>query len=126
VLNAIFEIETLQGMALPCLLYGNEIWTLKRTDYRELEVAEMLFLRYVAGYTLWDKERRDEIRSQLGMKKTDKQIQERKKNWQEHLQSMPSERALKQILHYQSIGRHDPGRPRRRLVHDLMFEDGTG
>jgi hypothetical protein len=42
---------------------------------------------------------------------------ERKKNWLEHLQKMPSERAPKQLLYeyYQPIGRHDPGRPKRRL-----------
>lgn len=57
----------------------------------------MRFQRYVAGYTLWDKERSEEIRSQLGARELNKQICERKKNKLEPLQSMPSERAHKQI-----------------------------
>jgi hypothetical protein len=36
----------------------------------------MRFLRHGAGYTLWDKKRSDEIMSQLGTNKLDKQIHE--------------------------------------------------
>jgi hypothetical protein len=32
---------------------------MEMTDERRLEAAEMRFLRCVAGYTLWDKERSD-------------------------------------------------------------------
>jgi hypothetical protein len=93
-------------------LYGSETWTVRRTDKRGLEAAEMRFLRYVAGYTLWDKERRDETRSQLGRMKFDIQVHKREKDWLEHLQRMPSERAPKQRSYYQPIGGRDPGRPR--------------
>lgn len=51
---------------------------LLRTEERRLEAAEMRFPRYVAGYTLWNKERSDKVRSQLGMRKLDKRIRERK------------------------------------------------
>jgi hypothetical protein len=71
----------LKTMELPCLTYGSEIWALKRTDERRLEPAGLRFLRHVSGYTAWDKERNDGIRSQLGMRKLDKQIYDRKKNW---------------------------------------------
>jgi hypothetical protein len=60
---------------MPC----SETWTLRRTEKRRLEATEMWFLRYVAGYTVWDKERVDEM-SQLGMRKLGIQIHERKKN----------------------------------------------
>jgi hypothetical protein len=60
------------------MMYGSETWTL-RTDERRLEAVEVRFLLHVAGYTLWDKERSDKVRSQLGMRKLDKQIHERKK-----------------------------------------------
>jgi hypothetical protein len=56
-----------------------------------------------AGYTAWDKGKSDEMRSQLGMRKFDKQIRERKKNRLEHLQGMPSENT-------RPIRRRDPGR----------------
>jgi hypothetical protein len=71
-------------MALPCLMYGSETWAL-RTDETRLGASDMRFLRHVAGYTVWEKERSDEIRSQQGMRKLEKQIHERKQNWPEHL-----------------------------------------
>ena len=42
-------------MAVPVLIYGNENWSLNRSDKRKIEAAEMRFLRPMAGYTLWDK-----------------------------------------------------------------------
>jgi hypothetical protein len=64
----------------------------------------MWILQYVAGYTLWDKKRIDEIRKQLGMRKLDKQIHERKKSWLQHLQRMPLGTACKQLLYCYPIG----------------------
>jgi hypothetical protein len=57
----------------------------------------MRFLPYVAGYILWDKERSDQIRSQLIMRKWNKQTHERKRNWLEHLQRMSSEGARQRL-----------------------------
>jgi hypothetical protein len=48
------------------------------TDGIRLEAAEMRLVQYAAGYTVWDKERRCEIRSQLGMGKLAKQTHARK------------------------------------------------
>ena len=44
-------------MAVPVLMYGSENWFLNRSDKRKIEVAEMRFLRPMAGYrpTLWYK-----------------------------------------------------------------------
>ena len=53
-------------MAVPVLMYGSENWSLNRSDKRNIEAAEMRFLRPMAGYTLWDKKRSD-IRKQLGI-----------------------------------------------------------
>jgi hypothetical protein len=61
------------------------------------------------------KERR-KIRSLLEMWKLDKQIDERKKNCLDCLQSMPSEGAPILLLYFRTIGRRDPGWPRRRWL----------
>jgi hypothetical protein len=45
--------------------------------------------------------------------------QEWKKNWLQHLQRKPSERAPKQILCYRQRGRRNPGKPRRRSWVDI-------
>jgi hypothetical protein len=48
------------------------------------------------------------------MRRPDKQIYERNKNWLEHLQRMPSERARKPILYYDPIRKRDLRRSRSR------------
>jgi hypothetical protein len=40
-------------MAVPMLTYESENWTINRSD-KKIELAEMKFLRSVAGYTLLD------------------------------------------------------------------------
>jgi hypothetical protein len=57
------------------------------------------------------------------MKNLDAQIHERKKNWLEHLQSMPSEKAGKQLVYYQPTGRSDS---EDKEKDGMIFEDGTG
>jgi hypothetical protein len=84
-------------------------------EHSHYMVLMVRFLRCLVGYNHWDKERRVEIRSQLRMRKLDKQVHERNKNWLEHLQRMPSERSSKQLSYYRLIGRCDPGK-RRKMV----------
>jgi hypothetical protein len=97
-----------------------------RIDERRLKAGEMPSLRCVSSYTLWFKETSGETRSHLAIRTFDKQIHERKKNKPEHMQRIPSEGTSKQIIYYQPLGRCDRGRPRRRWLNDLMFEDETG
>ena len=42
-------------------------WPLNRADKRNIEAAEMKFLRLTAGYTLLGKKRSSDIREQLGI-----------------------------------------------------------
>ena len=49
-------------MAVPVLMYGSENWSLNRSDKREIEAAEMRFLRPMTGL---DKKRSSDIRQQL-------------------------------------------------------------
>ena len=49
------QIKFYMVMAVPVLMYGSENWSLKRSDKRKIEAAEMRFLRLMAGYTLWNK-----------------------------------------------------------------------
>ena len=48
-------IKFYKVLAIPVLMYGSENWFLNRSDKRIIEVAEMRFLRPMAGYTLLDK-----------------------------------------------------------------------
>jgi hypothetical protein len=51
------QIKFYKVMAVPVLMYGSENWSLNRSDKREIEAAEMIFLRPMAEYTFWDKKK---------------------------------------------------------------------
>ena len=61
------------------------------------EAAELRFLRPMAGYTLWDKERSSNIREQLGMFNITDKLTHYKINWREHIQRMDDNRLPKKI-----------------------------
>jgi hypothetical protein len=65
----------------------------------------MRLLWYVAGYTERDNERSDDIKSHLRMRNLEKQMQEWKQFWLDHLQRMSSEKTPKQLLY---CGAYDP------------------
>jgi hypothetical protein len=59
--------------------------------------------------------------SQMVVRKLDTKARGKKRNWRNHLQTIPSERTPKQLLHYPSIGSCNSGR-RRRWQESLMSE----
>ena len=74
-------------MAVPVLMYSSENWSLNRSDKREIEAAEMRFLRPIAGYTLLDKKKRsNDIREQLGIFNINDKLTQYKINSREHIQ----------------------------------------
>ena len=89
-------------MAVPVLMYGNENWSLNRTYEREIEAAEIIFLRSMAGYIFWDKKRRTDIREHLGIFDINDKLTQYKINWREHIQRMDDNRLSKKILNYKS------------------------
>ena len=72
-------------MTVPVLMYGSENWSLNK---RKIEAAEMIFLRPMAGYTLWNKKRSSDIREQLGTFNINDKLTQYKINWRERIQRM--------------------------------------
>ncbi|KAJ4444055.1 hypothetical protein ANN_05844 [Periplaneta americana] len=91
-------------MAVPVLAYGAETWAMNRSDKRIIETAEMRFLRYVAGCTLRDHIRSEDIRAHLNIFCLNKRIEENQVQWKEHISRMPDERLVKQVLQYRPTG----------------------
>lgn len=46
------KLKVWNTLAVPTLIYGSEIWTLRKEDVTKLTTSEMKFLRKTAGYTL--------------------------------------------------------------------------
>lgn len=108
------QLKFYKTMAVPMLTYACENWTLNRSNKRRIEVAEMKFLRSVAGYTLLDKKYNEEIRTELNIFNLTERIQSLRSNWLQHIERMPPYRLPLILLHYQPKGRRNVGRPMTR------------
>ena len=53
-------------MKVGVLLYASECWTPRENEERKIEARYMTFLWSVAGYTLLDKKRNEDIRKKTG------------------------------------------------------------
>ena len=58
---------------------------------RRIEAAEMMLLRSLAGYTLYDHKTNDYIRRELQTKGILDKIDEYRQNWFQQLQRMPQD-----------------------------------
>jgi hypothetical protein len=72
-------------MAIPVLLYGCEIWTLKKRDWNRIQAAEMKYFRPVKGCTKIDQLRNEDIWNELGIHCLYEKITEYRDKWKIHL-----------------------------------------
>ena len=91
----LIQIKCYKVTAVPVLMYGSENWSLNRSDKRKIEVAEMRFLRPMAGYTLLDNKRSSDIREQFGIFNINDKLTQYKINWREDIQRMDDNRLPK-------------------------------
>ena len=78
----------------------------------------MRFLRPMAGYTLWDKKRSDDIREQLGIFNINDKLTQYKINWRNiYKEWMTTDYPKK--LNYKPEGRRNIGRPQTRWEDDF-------
>ncbi|KAJ4443169.1 hypothetical protein ANN_04819 [Periplaneta americana] len=107
------KLKFYKVVAVPMLMYGAEFWVLNKKEERRIEAAEMKFFRGVAGYTLWDRKRNDDIRKELKIFKLTEKIFQYRNDWMEN-DCIP-----KLILNYKPNGVRNVGRPRRRWIQQL-------
>jgi hypothetical protein len=110
-------------MAVPVLMYGSEVWTIKKKDISRIQSAEMIFLRSVKGCTRMYHISNEEIRTELEMYAIQDKITEYRIRWSAHLRRMDNSRLSKQALLYKQRGRRDMGRPRKRWTADVGTRD---
>jgi hypothetical protein len=89
------SIKVYSALALPILLYGSEIWTLRPKDKKRLTLIKIKFFRRTAGYTLFDHKRNEEILEELKVKPVDEKLRRYKSNWLQHVTRMNNNRMSK-------------------------------
>jgi hypothetical protein len=93
------RIKAYTALALPILLYGSEIWTLRQKEKRRLTLIEMKLFR-TAGYTLFDHKRNEKILQELKVGPVDNKLRIYKSNWLQHVTRMNNNRMPKIMLNY--------------------------
>jgi hypothetical protein len=87
---------------------------------RRLISAEMCFLRRTAAYSRWDHKRNEDILTELQISQITEFIYQYRKNWNEHVDRMISDRIPKMILKYQPKGKRNLGIPLKRWKDSVM------
>ena len=108
-------------MVRPVLIYGSEIWTLKRCEEERLERTEMRMLRWILGLTLRDKKRNVDIRRILGVACITDKVQEARLRWFGHVQRPEEEDCVSRILEADVHGQRSRGRQRKRWIDVVKY-----
>ena len=117
------KVKVYETMVVPILLYGSECWSLKKTDERKIQTAEMSWLRRMIGISRLQRIRNEVIRKHLGQETSlVHRIQERRLKWFGHVSRMSQDRLPYVALHTKIHGQRNRGRPRRRWI-DTISED---
>jgi len=110
------RIKLYHILALPVLLCGSETWIIKARDARRIRAAEMKYMRITAGYTWTDYKTNVQITKELKIAPILHKLLEYKRNWIQHLNSMPRSRLPRVMKHYSPTSRRNHGRPLKRLL----------
>jgi hypothetical protein len=76
----------------------------------------MKYVRRTAGYTWTNYTRNTQIAKELKITPVLDRLQEYKRNWIQHLNTMPDNRLSRVMKHYSLTGRRYHGRPLKRLL----------
>ena len=104
-----------KALAVPAVLYGSEIWTLRQRDKKRLILNEMKFFR-TAGYTHFDDKRNEEILEELKVEPVDKKLNRYKSNSLRHITRINNNGMPKIMMNCRPVGRRRLGRPLNRLL----------
>ncbi|XP_063600670.1 uncharacterized protein LOC134776847 [Penaeus indicus] len=113
------KVKLYSSIIRPVLLYGAEVWRMRKEEERILEATERRMLRRIKGVTL--RERSTDIRRELGVSDTNDKVKEIRMRWYGHVkrrEGHPAKVAMESIV----PGRGPRGRPKKRC-RDNVKED---
>ena len=84
-----------------------------------LKTTQMKILRKIAGKTMWNKERNENIRRTCGKENVNQWLPGRKNKWNQHINWMKDTRVVKIARDKSPLGRRSIGRPRNRWNDNL-------
>ena len=102
-----------EKVIVPTVMYGSELWGMKVSERRRLNVFEMKCLRSMAGVSRLDRLRNEEVRERTGVRKElAGRVDMNVLRWFGHVVRMDNERLSKRVMNAKVDGRNVRGRPR--------------
>jgi hypothetical protein len=101
-------------LSKPATMYGSETWILRPQGGRRIEIYQMRFRRAVAGVTLRDRIKSEDVRKRLQTGNVVEDVKQYQRKWLEHVERIFPEHLPWQVYFYTPTGRRDLGRPRTR------------
>ncbi|KAK3552451.1 hypothetical protein QTP86_011720 [Hemibagrus guttatus] len=114
------KLSIYQSIYVPTLTYGHELWVMTERVRSRIQVAEMSFLRRVAGRSLRDRVRSSVTREELGVEPLLLHIERGQLRWLGHLFRMPPGCLPGEVFRACPTGKRPRGRPRTRW-RDYVF-----
>ena len=123
------ELRLLNALVYPVLLYGSEIWAIKKNDLKKLVAFEMHCYRKVLNITWKDKIRNEDVLLRISSckfkpKRILARITESQMSWFGHVCRMSNMRLPKRILIEMVPGINRQRRPRKRWE-DVIIAGST-
>ena len=106
----------------PAMLYGLETVALTKRQEAEMEVAELIMLRFSLGVTIMDNIRNEYIRGTAHVGRFGEKTREARLRWYGHVRRKYDEHSRRRMLRMESLGKRKRGRPKRRFM-DAVKED---
>ena len=102
-----------EKVVVSTVMYGSELWDMKETARRKLNVLEMNCLRSMTGVFQLDRVRNEVVRERTGVRRElAARVDMNVLRWFGHVERMYNKRLLKKVMNAKAEGRGIQGRPR--------------
>ncbi|XP_030760558.1 uncharacterized protein LOC115885711 [Sitophilus oryzae] len=111
-----------KAVVRPIMTYTAETRSATAKTRKSLETGEMKILRKIAGKTLLDRERSDNIKQTCKVGSINEWVLSRRREWNEHIGRMDEGRIVRSARDKSPLGRRSTGRPRKRWCDILTID----
>ena len=115
------RVRLAKTLVWPVMMYGSEVWTLRKEDKRRIEAFEMWVWRRMMKVSWTERKTNEEV---IGMVRQSRHLLEailnRKKNWMGHV--LRSNGLMLEVMEARMEGKRGRGRKRMGMLQDLIEE----
>ena len=115
-------MKVYKSIIRPVLLYGCEIWALRKKEKDILDRTEMRMVRWIAGISLLERRESDDIRRMCGVCKIGEKAREARLRYFGHMKRREDDEPVKKAMLMPVTGRRRVGRQRVRW-RDVLKRD---